>query len=78
MNNGQILCGGQFTSYNGTTSNYIARLNSSGSYDTTWNIGSGFDLQVNSLSILNGQLYCAGAFTQFNGVSANRIISLNL
>jgi uncharacterized delta-60 repeat protein len=78
MSNGQILCGGQFTSYNGTTSNYIARLNSSGSYDTTWNIGSGFNFQVNSLSILNGQLYCAGAFTQFNGVNANRIISLNL
>jgi uncharacterized delta-60 repeat protein len=78
MSNGQILCGGQFTSYNGTTSNYIARLNSSGSYDTAWNIGSGFDLQVNSLSILNGQLYCTGDFTQFNGVSANYIISLNL
>jgi len=78
MSNGQILCGGQFTSYNGTTSNYIARLNSNGNYDTTWNIGSGFDNQVISLSILNGQLYCAGAFTQFNGVSANRIISLNL
>jgi uncharacterized delta-60 repeat protein len=79
MSNGQILCGGQFTSYNGTTSNLIARLNSSGSYDTTWNIGSGFNgVQVDSISILNGQLYCAGLFTQFNGVNANNIISLNL
>jgi hypothetical protein len=35
------LVGGLFTSYNGTTSNRIIRLNSDGSVDSSFNIGTG-------------------------------------
>jgi hypothetical protein len=40
---GKILVGGGFTSYNGTPANKIIRLNSDGTVDGTFNIGTGFD-----------------------------------
>jgi uncharacterized delta-60 repeat protein len=43
LSNGKILVGGSFTSYNGNSSRNIARLNSDGSYDNTFNIGTGFN-----------------------------------
>ena len=39
----KYLVGGYFTGYNGTSSNYIIRLNNNGTVDTSFNIGSGFD-----------------------------------
>ena len=40
--NGKIIVGGEFTLYNGTSINRIVRLNSDGSIDNTFNIGTGF------------------------------------
>jgi uncharacterized delta-60 repeat protein len=37
QSDGKVLVGGEFTSYNSTSSKYIARLNSDGSLDTTFN-----------------------------------------
>jgi len=39
---GKILAGGWFKSYKGTLQNHITRLNTDGSIDTSFNIGSGF------------------------------------
>jgi uncharacterized delta-60 repeat protein/uncharacterized repeat protein (TIGR01451 family) len=75
---GKILVGGQFTSYNGTTLNSIARLNLNGSLDTSFKIGSGVNGIIHSILVLNdGKIILGGDFTHFNGSSRNRIACLN-
>jgi len=75
---GKILVGGNFTSYNGVTSNRIIRLNSDGSIDTSFNIGTGFSDIVRALQIQSdGKILVGGNFTSYNGVTSNRIIRLN-
>jgi uncharacterized delta-60 repeat protein len=67
LDNGKILVGGQFTSYNGYSSNYIARLNSDGSFDTTFDIGTGFNNDLNDIEVLSdGRILCGGRFTTFD------------
>jgi uncharacterized delta-60 repeat protein len=77
--NGKIYAGGTFSSYNGTTSKGIVRLNSDGSIDTGFNSGTGFsDFIVWTIKIdSNGKIYAGGRFTSYNGTTANRIIRLN-
>ena len=75
---GKILIGGGFTTYNGTGANYIIRLNSDGSIDTSFVYGSGMVGQVTSVAIQpNGKLLVGGQFDSYNGTSANKIIQLN-
>jgi len=45
---GKILISGNFTSFNGTTLNRLIRLNVDGTKDTLFNIGAGFQVEVNS------------------------------
>jgi uncharacterized delta-60 repeat protein len=79
QSDGKILVGGGFTSYNGTNSNYIIRLNSDGSVDNTFlSIDNGFDDYVNYITIQsNGKILVGGNFTTYNGTGSNRIIRLN-
>ena len=78
QSDGKIVIGGDFTSYNGTTSNRIIRLNTDGSIDNTFSIGSGFNDRVASIIIQsNGKIIVGGNFTSYNGVSSLRIIRLN-
>jgi uncharacterized delta-60 repeat protein len=79
---GKIVVGGLFTTYNGTTSNYIARLNTDGTIDTTFttNIGTGFGSGSSIFSIAvqsDDKILVGGIFTSFNGTTQNRIIRLN-
>jgi uncharacterized delta-60 repeat protein len=75
---GKIIISGWFTSFDGAVTNRIARLNSDGSLDTSFNIGSGFNGQVNSTPFqADGKIIVGGNFTSFNGVSRNRIARLN-
>ncbi len=75
---GKIIIGGTFTSYNGTSANRIARLNSDGSIDTTFIIGAGFNNWVNATNIQqDGKLIIGGFFTSYNGTGRNRIARLN-
>ena len=74
----KILVGGQFADYNGTTANYIIRLNSNGSVDNTFNTGTGFDDEVRSIAIQSDdKILVGGQFTDYNGTTANNIIRLN-
>ena len=74
----KIVVGGFFTAYNGTSANYIIRLNTDGSVDTSFVYGTGFDNQVNRIAIQSdGKILVVGQFTGYNGTSANRIIRLN-
>jgi len=75
---GKILIGGTFTTYNGSAKNRLLRINSDGSIDNSFDVGSGFNISVDALSILSdGKIIAAGGFTTYNGSSVNRIIKLN-
>ena len=75
---GKILAGGGFTFYSGTTSNGIIRLNSNGTIDNTFNIGTGFTNTVLSIVLQpDGKILAGGAFTSYSGVTSNYIIRLN-
>ncbi len=78
QSDGKIIIGGWFISYNGTSRNYIARLNANGSLDTTFNPGIGASYIVYTNSIQNdGKIIIAGDFTSYNGTARNRIARLN-
>jgi uncharacterized delta-60 repeat protein len=79
QDDGKILVGGGFTSYNDTAVNYIARLNVDGSLDETFNFGGlGFDDCVNTIALQSdGKILVGGWFTSYNGTTANNIVRLN-
>jgi len=80
QSDGKILVGGGSTTYSGSTQNYITRINTDGTRDTSFNIGTGFNALVNGLAIQpNGNIVVAGNFTTYSGSSTNttRIIRLN-
>lgn len=65
---GKILIGGSFATYNGTPRNFLARLNSDGSLDTSFVTGTGANGNVHAITILSdGKLLVGGDFTAFNG-----------
>jgi uncharacterized delta-60 repeat protein len=75
---GKIICGGKFTSYNGTGSNHIVRLNSDASIDNTFSVGDGFNGPVTTIAIQSdGKILVGGDFSSYNHVASNRIIRLN-
>ncbi len=76
--NDKIIIGGNFSAYNGTARNNIARLNVDGSLDTSFNPGTGFNGTVYSLVLQNdGKLVVGGLFTAFNSTVRNFISRLN-
>ena len=81
QSDGKILAGGGFLTYSGVTSNNIIRLNTGGTIDNTFNIGSGFDGLSSSVSAINlqsdGKILVVGNFTSYSGVTSNYIIRLN-
>jgi uncharacterized delta-60 repeat protein len=75
---GKILIGGNFTNYNGTSRNRIARLNADGSLDTTFNPGTGANGTVQTTTLQpDGKILIGGIFQSYNGFSRNRIARLN-
>ncbi|MCX6747831.1 MAG: Ig-like domain-containing protein, partial [Candidatus Nomurabacteria bacterium] len=78
QSDGKILIGGYFTNYDGTSRNGIARLNTNGSLDATFNPGTGTNNGVHSISFQsNGKLIIGGGYTLYNGVSRRSIARLN-
>lgn len=79
QSDGRIIIGGEFTTYNGISANYIARLNSNSTLDTTFNIGTGFNYFVNAIIIQSdGKLVVGGYFGTFNGVNCDNLVRLNV
>ncbi|MBL0025168.1 MAG: delta-60 repeat domain-containing protein [Saprospiraceae bacterium] len=78
QSDGKIIIGGEFTSYNGTARNRIARLNTDGSIDTSFIPILGPNATVQTICIQNdGKIIIGGNFTSYNGASRNRIARLN-
>ena len=79
----KVVVGGQFgtITYSGGTPtvNYIYRVNSNGSYDTTFNGGgTRFDNAVRDINIqTDGKIVVVGDFTTYNGSSSQGIVRLN-
>lgn len=75
---GKIIIGGNFTTYNGTARNRIARLNTDGTLDLTFDPGTGVNNSVFDIEIQNdGKIILVGDFTTFNGLTRNHIVRLN-
>lgn len=74
----KIVIAGDFTTYNGVSKNRIARLNSDGSIDSTYQSGSGANAVINEAKwASSGKLYIAGGFASYNGTTRNRVCRLN-
>ncbi|HKP68357.1 MAG TPA: hypothetical protein VJV05_03670 [Pyrinomonadaceae bacterium] len=77
---GKVLIGGGFTTYNGTPAARIARLNTDGTLDATFNasIGTGPNQSVLRIALQNdGKIILAGDFSSINAVNKGRIARLN-
>ena len=78
QSDGKIIIGGDFTSFNGTAANRIARLNSNGSLDAGFNTGTGANITIQTIAIQSdGKIIISGDFISFNGTARNRVARLN-
>ena len=78
---GKILVGGSFSSYRGTKTQNIVRLNTDGSKDTSFAVGNGIGGNRPYVQILktqsDGKAILAGNFTSYQWVPANNIVRVN-
>ena len=75
---GKIILSGNFTEFNGVSANKIVRLNPDGSIDTSFNMGTGFNDDINAMVLQpDGKIILGGKFTSYNSTTANRIIRIN-
>lgn len=75
---GKILVGGGFSDYNGNAYRNLIRLNSDGSVDNSFSVGSGFDRVVFDILLqTDGKKVILGDFTTVNGNSKSGIVRLN-
>jgi uncharacterized delta-60 repeat protein len=77
---GKILIGGDFTQYNYIQQTRIARLNTNGSLDTTFNVlnETGLDDLINAIAVLpDGKILIVGRFSDYIGFFYKRIVRLN-
>jgi uncharacterized delta-60 repeat protein/prepilin-type N-terminal cleavage/methylation domain-containing protein len=78
QSDGKIMITGLFTTFNGISRNYIARLNSNGSVDTSFNPGTGLDYKANTIVTQpDGKMIVSGPFTSYNGVTRPYLLRLN-
>ena len=78
QSDGRIILSGAFTSFHGVPRNHIARLNSDGSLDPTFDPGTGLNHVAKSICVQpDGKIIITGRFTQVQGVSRNYLARLN-
>lgn len=79
QDDGKILVGGNFSSFNNIARKKVVRLNTDGSVDLTFNAGGGnFDGMILTIKTqTDGKIICGGIFNQFNGSTKNNLVRLN-
>jgi len=79
QNDGKVIVfGGPFTQYDGQPCNNIARINTNGSFDATYNIGIGFDGFTTAAALqADGKLIVTGVFFNYGGTPRKFIARLN-
>jgi len=74
QSDGRFVVGGSFITYNGVTANCIIRLNADGSRDTSFDTGTGFNSNVNSIvQQSDGKLVVGGFFSTYQLYPLERI-----
>ena len=74
----KVIAAGEFFTCYGSSQPHITRFNSDGSLDTTFNIGTGFNLNVFDLLVLpDSRILVAGKFNSFNGTTCGNIALLS-
>lgn len=78
QSDGKIIVGGSFTEYNGHAVRYLVRLNTNGTIDNTFNIGTGFNFDVRVVAVdSEDRVFAGGWFTSYNdSTGINRITRL--
>ncbi|MBE7502007.1 MAG: immunoglobulin domain-containing protein [Verrucomicrobiales bacterium] len=74
---GKIMIGGDFTRFAGVDRNRIARLNTDGSVDDTFTVGTGFNNSVSALAAVNAGVLVGGSFANYAGAGAQRLALLD-
>jgi uncharacterized delta-60 repeat protein/uncharacterized repeat protein (TIGR01451 family) len=75
----RILVGGDFATFNGVSRRHIARLNTNGVVDVTFDPGIGTDGGIYALALQpDGKILVAGDFTTYNNQAIQRIARLNI
>ena len=75
---GKIVVVGNFTIYSGSTSNRIVRINTDGTRDTSFNVGTGFPQNPEAIIIQpDNKILVTGNFTSYSGSAVNRIVRIN-
>jgi len=74
----KIIIGGDFLNYGGLSKKRLTRLNGDGTLDTSFNVGSGANKLITSVTLQpDGKIIVTGEFTIFNNTSKKRIVRLN-
>ena len=75
---GKALIGGMFSTVQGTSRNSIARLDSAGRLDFSFDPGTGPDGPVSAVALQkDGRVLITGDFSAVNGISRNAVARLN-
>lgn len=75
---GKVIIAGEFTQYNNQPLAGLIRLNSNGTLDPSFSVGTGADNLIYSLQLQkDGKLIIGGSFSNVNGVARLNIARLN-
>jgi len=77
----KIIAAGAFTTYSGSTANRIVRINTNGTFDATFNPGSGFNIFNTRYSKIvvdqENNIHVVGPFTTYSGSTVNGYVKLS-
>jgi uncharacterized delta-60 repeat protein len=78
QSDGKILAVGDYTAVHGIGRNRIARLNTDGTLDTSFNPGTGANGTIYAVLVQpDGKILIGGAFTSYNGTAREYLARLN-
>jgi hypothetical protein len=74
---GKIYVGGAFLAYKGVSNNYIIKLNTNGTKDTSFDNTTGFNSIVTTIAVAeNNSIYVGGSFTGYKSLTNIRLIKI--
>ena len=77
QSDGKIILAGYFTFFNGVSANRIIRLNTDGTRDNSFVIGTGFnDYALSTVEDNSGRFYVTGRYSKYNGATSPRLVRL--
>lgn len=75
--NNKIIVVGRFTTFNGVAKSRLVRLNSDGTIDNTFNVGTGFNNVSLDVDVLaDNSMIVVGYFTTYQGVAKSKIVKI--